>query len=71
MFKAFWIVPAGHYLPPNPDGAEQFLIMPEGRAGMGGERVPIAFGMDAEPVPDYQHGTVLWKYMTQNTLRSS
>jgi hypothetical protein len=31
-------------------------------------RVPIAFGVDAEPGND-QHGTEVSKYMTQNTFR--
>jgi hypothetical protein len=35
------------------------------------KRVPIAFGIDAAEPENYQHGTELWKYMTQNTLRLS
>jgi hypothetical protein len=31
-------------------------------------RVPIAFGIEQS---NNQHGTVLWKYMTQNTFRLS
>jgi hypothetical protein len=31
------------------------------------QRVAITFGVDA----NIQHGTLLWKYMTQNTFRLS
>ena len=34
-------------------------------------REPITFGIDAAGPRNYQHGTELWKYMTQYTLRLS
>jgi hypothetical protein len=34
-------------------------------------RVPIRFDTDRQESQLRQHGTVLWKYMTQNTFRLS
>jgi hypothetical protein len=36
------------------------------------ERVPLPFAVQSQiPAADNQHGTELWKYMTQNTFRLS
>jgi multidrug efflux pump subunit AcrA (membrane-fusion protein) len=72
VFRAFWVV----HDPFNPG---QFGILPEVRPGLSDltrapayenhlQRVRIPFAVEAE---NYEHGTELWKYMTQNTLRLS
>ena len=76
VFSGFWIFRHG------PVDDHRFVITPQIRsearapAYTGGaedflQRVPVPFGIDATAPDDNQHGTELWKYMTQYTFRPS
>ena len=70
VFAEFRLMRANSISDDGLTASTELVVWPVLRDGILNERVAVPFAV--EPAPsNYQHGTLLWKYMTQYTLRLS